>query len=214
MIIRNFMQIVHRVMRLNVFPVGLRSSERGGAYILTAPYFFIGKITLGQMTQTVGAFSSVQGALDFFVTSYSTIANYKAVIDRLTTFEAAMQAVQHRSAVGDHVSLGTCEPRSAGVQNSRFRCRTGARSCGPTMSFRQGETTLLTGPSGSGKSTLFRAISEFWPFGHGQILVPDGQSMMLLPQRPYIPMGSLAPPSQTIPAAPVNMTMRPSGTRS
>jgi vitamin B12/bleomycin/antimicrobial peptide transport system ATP-binding/permease protein len=62
---------------------------------------------------------------------------------------------------------------------------------GDGVSFRQGETTLLTGPSGSGKSTLFRAISGIWPFGAGEIRVPQGQTMMLLPQRPYIPMGSL-----------------------
>jgi putative ATP-binding cassette transporter len=54
-----------------------------------------------------------------------------------------------------------------------------------------GKTTLLTGPSGSGKSTLFRAIAGIWPFGRGRIAIPEGASMMLLPQRPYIPMGTL-----------------------
>ena len=57
--------------------------------------------------------------------------------------------------------------------------------------FKHGQMTLLTGPSGSGKSTLFRAISGIWPFGKGQVDVPAGQSMMLLPQRPYIPIGTL-----------------------
>jgi len=56
---------------------------------------------------------------------------------------------------------------------------------------RPGETTLFTGPSGSGKSTLFRAISGIWPFGEGRIATPKGASMMLLPQRPYIPVGTL-----------------------
>jgi putative ATP-binding cassette transporter len=59
------------------------------------------------------------------------------------------------------------------------------------LSFRPGERTLMTGPSGSGKSTLFRAIAGIWPFGEGEVLVPEGQSMMLLPQRPYIPIGTL-----------------------
>jgi putative ATP-binding cassette transporter len=57
--------------------------------------------------------------------------------------------------------------------------------------FRPGETTLLVGPSGSGKSTLFRAIAGIWPFGEGEVAVPAGASMMLLPQRPYIPVGNL-----------------------
>ena len=59
------------------------------------------------------------------------------------------------------------------------------------LSFHPGERTLMTGPSGSGKSTLFRAIAGIWPFGEGQVLVPEGAAMMLLPQRPYIPIGTL-----------------------
>ena len=59
------------------------------------------------------------------------------------------------------------------------------------LAFRPGESALVTGPSGSGKSTLFRAIAGIWPFGEGAILTPAGARMMLLPQRPYIPMGTL-----------------------
>jgi vitamin B12/bleomycin/antimicrobial peptide transport system ATP-binding/permease protein len=59
------------------------------------------------------------------------------------------------------------------------------------LALRPNEATLLTGPSGSGKSTLFRAISGIWPFGEGTIRTPKGASMMLLPQRPYIPIGTL-----------------------
>ena len=54
-----------------------------------------------------------------------------------------------------------------------------------------GEATLVTGPSGSGKSTLFRALAGIWPFGAGRITVPAGAKVMLLPQKPYIPIGSL-----------------------
>jgi putative ATP-binding cassette transporter len=54
-----------------------------------------------------------------------------------------------------------------------------------------GEHTLVTGPSGSGKSTLFRAIAGLWPFGTGSVRVPRGATLMMLPQRPYFPVGSL-----------------------
>ena len=59
------------------------------------------------------------------------------------------------------------------------------------FSLRAGERTLLTGPSGSGKSTLFRAIAGIWPFGKGAIVIPANASLMMLPQRPYFPIGSL-----------------------
>ena len=74
MIVENFMQIVRRVMNLTIFQSAYFQANVVVPYILTAPYYFIDKITLGQMQQTVGAFSSVQGALTFFITSYSTIA--------------------------------------------------------------------------------------------------------------------------------------------
>ena len=100
MIVENFMQIVRRVMNLTIFQSAYFQANVVVPYILTAPYYFIDKITLGQMQQTVGAFSSVQGALTFFITSYSTIASYKAVIDRLTTFEAAIDNVRRDIRVG------------------------------------------------------------------------------------------------------------------
>ncbi|MBM6596603.1 ABC transporter ATP-binding protein/permease [Microvirga pudoricolor] len=192
MIVRNFMQIVSRVMRLQVFQSSYFQANVVVPYILTAPYYFIGKITLGQMQQTVGAFSSVQGALDFFITSYATIANYKAVVDRLITFESAIESVRQGAQAGDHVALTPGRNRDLSVEGVQVALPDGRvlmRADG--VSFRKGEATLLTGPSGSGKSTLFRAISGIWPFGKGRIHVPDGQTMMLLPQRPYIPMGSL-----------------------
>lgn len=191
MIVDNFMRIVRRVMNLTIFQSAYFQANVVVPYILTAPYYFIDKISLGQMQQTVGAFSSVQGALDFFITSYSTIASYKAVVDRLLTFEAAIEHVRRRDA-DEHVELVPSTDGDLRVSDLTVALPEGRPLMrADDVAFRNGETTLLTGPSGSGKSTLFRAISGIWPFGEGQIEIPDGQSMMLLPQRPYIPMGSL-----------------------
>ena len=71
-------------------------------------------------------------------------------------------------------------------------CRTARRWSRPThFSLRPGERTLITGPSGAGKSTLFRAIAGIWPFGDGTIAIPANATLMMLPQRPYFPIGSL-----------------------
>ncbi|WP_210496969.1 ABC transporter ATP-binding protein/permease [Microvirga antarctica] len=192
MIVANYMQIVRRVMNLTIFQSTYFQANVVVPYILTAPYYFIDRITLGQMQQTVGAFSSVQGALTFFITSYSSIASYKAVIDRLTTFEAAINGVRRESGKGVQVAQGGQGSADLSVANLEVALPTGqALMRADAVTFRGGESTLLTGPSGSGKSTLFRAISGIWPFGKGQVSVPQGQSMMLLPQRPYIPMGTL-----------------------
>jgi putative ATP-binding cassette transporter len=191
MIVANFMQIVRRVMRLTVFQSAYFQANVVVPYIFTAPFYFIGRITLGQMQQTVSAFSSVQGALDFFITSYSTIASYKAVVDRLVTFERAIDNVRHRVGA-DRVAIGAAPGSDLLIDDLEVALPDGrVLMKADDVSFRQGETTLLTGPSGSGKSTLFRALSGIWPFGKGIVRFPEGQKMMLLPQRPYIPMGTL-----------------------
>ncbi|HZW48341.1 MAG TPA: ATP-binding cassette domain-containing protein, partial [Microvirga sp.] len=147
--------------------------------------------SLGQMQQVVGAFSRVESALTYFIQIYTTLADYKAVLDRLTTFEGAIASAQR---VGGESKLAVTPAASRELRLGNLNVslpdgRTLMHADG--LAFRPGERTLMTGPSGSGKSTLFRAIAGIWPFGEGEVLIPQGQSMMLLPQRPYIPIGTL-----------------------
>ncbi|WP_445501445.1 ABC transporter ATP-binding protein/permease [Microvirga sp. G4-2] len=190
-IIDNYMQIVVRLIKLNTFTSAYFQANVVVPYILTAPYYFIGKISLGQMQQVVGAFSRVESALTYFIQIYTTLADYKAVLDRLTTFEGAVASAQR---VGGESKLAVTPAASheLRLRNLNVRLPDGrALMHADGLAFRPGERTLMTGPSGSGKSTLFRTIAGIWPFGEGEVLVPQGQSMMLLPQRPYIPIGTL-----------------------
>jgi vitamin B12/bleomycin/antimicrobial peptide transport system ATP-binding/permease protein len=190
-IVDNYMQIVVRLIKLNTFTTAYFQANVVVPYILTAPYYFVGKISLGQMQQVVGAFSRVESALTYFITIYTTLADYKAVLDRLTTFEEAIGSAQR---VGGESKL-TVTPmagRELRLKGLDVRLPDGRQLLhADGLAFRPGERTLLAGPSGSGKSTLFRAIAGIWPFGEGEVQVPDGQTMMLLPQRPYIPIGTL-----------------------
>ncbi|MGA2127819.1 MAG: ATP-binding cassette domain-containing protein, partial [Xanthobacteraceae bacterium] len=79
------------------------------------------------------------------------------------------------------------------IENLDVRLPDGAPLiCVPRVELQHGEHVLITGPSGTGKSTLFRAIGGIWPFGSGTVTVSDGATVMVLPQRPYLPIGSLA----------------------
>jgi len=190
-IVDNYMRIVVRLLKLNVFTSAYFQANVVVPYILTAPYYFAGKITLGQMQQVVGAFSRVESALTYFIQIYTTLADYKAVLDRLTTFEGAIASAQR---VGGESKLSITQASGGELRLKDLDVRLPDGSAllrADGLAFRPGERTLMTGPSGSGKSTLFRAIAGIWPFGEGQVLVPEGQTMMLLPQRPYIPIGSL-----------------------
>lgn len=192
-IVDNFLRILSRNMKLTTFTAGYAQTSVVFPYILAAPSFFLGKITLGQFQQTASAFGRVEGALSFFITSYTTLAAYKATVDRLTTFNLAMtnaEALGRTSA--SRLSLAGHPRADVAVQGLTLGLPDGrviARV--DDLAFRAGESVLITGPSGSGKSTLFRALSGIWPFGEGAIRIPEGRSMMLLPQRPYLPAGTL-----------------------
>jgi len=146
------------------------------------------------MMQTASAFGSVQGALSFFITTYRTLAEWQAVLIRLDGFEAAIVKAQALDNSADIIktqvtsAMGAVELRDLLVQLPNGAPLVETRS----FSLRQGERTLVTGPSGAGKSTLFRAIAGIWPFGKGEIRIPETANLMMLPQRPYFPVGTLA----------------------
>jgi putative ATP-binding cassette transporter len=189
-VIGNFLAIVSRTKRLTAFTATYFQINAVVPYVLIAPYYFAGKIPLGGMTQTAGAFARVENTMSFFINAYSTLADYKAVVDRLTSFDGAIaKAHETQKARALHVAEGlsadlVAESLSLALPDGRRIVET------PGFTLRAGEATLFTGPSGSGKSTLFRAISGIWPFGEGRIATPRASSM-LLPQRPYIPIGTL-----------------------
>ncbi len=200
-IIGNYFQIV--AVRKNL--IGFTSSYGQLSpiipYIVAAPFYFAGKITLGVMTQTARAFGSVNEALTFFVNYYVSLADFKAVLDRLTSFDGSIEAAQvsgglaspaAATGAGEHIGLDTVTVR---LPDGRVSVRAA------TLHLAARESTLVTGPSGSGKSTLLRAISGIWPFGDGALTKPAEARVMLLPQKPYIPIGALLA-AVTYPEAP------------
>jgi vitamin B12/bleomycin/antimicrobial peptide transport system ATP-binding/permease protein len=157
-------------------------------FLVSAPRFFAGAITLGVVMKTVSAFGQVQTALSFFVDNYTSFAELRAVMDRLKGLQAAIDDKPPTSI--------EVMPDSA-TDNVAVRGLTLALPTGQTllenteMTLAHGTSTLISGESGSGKSTLFRALSGIWPFGQGNVHVPAGARVLFLPQKPYIPIGTL-----------------------
>jgi putative ATP-binding cassette transporter len=192
-VVDNWYGIMSRTKRLTAFTASYSQAAVVFPYILVAPAFFADKIQLGGLTQTASAFGSVQKALSIFVTIYRTLADWRAIVTRLDGFETAIASATTLANAGDSigvVSSGGGKAIDLGQLMVRLPNGTPLVSAGG-LSLRGGERTLLTGPSGSGKSTLFRAIAGIWPFGSGKITVPVDASLMMLPQRPYFPIGSL-----------------------
>ncbi|MFO1157668.1 MAG: ABC transporter ATP-binding protein/permease [Reyranellaceae bacterium] len=157
-------------------------------YLVTGPRFFAGAITLGVMTQTAQAFGQVQTALSFFIDNYSTLAELRAVMDRLNGLKVA---IDHRPPAAIDVAAETGRS-DVGAEGLTLSLPNGqALLDNTTFVLPRGRSTLITGASGSGKSTLFRALAGIWPFGAGHVRVPAGARVLFLPQKPYIPIGTL-----------------------
>jgi len=192
-VVENWYGIMSRTKRLTAFTASYSQAAVIFPYILVAPAYFAKKVQLGGLQQTASAFGSVQTALSVFVTIYRTMAEWRAIVARLDGFETS---IARAATISDGASAIGVVSSGAGnaidLRGLEVRLPDGKPLVSADgLSLRSRERTLLTGPSGSGKSTLFRAIAGIWPFGRGSVAIPADASVMMLPQRPYFPVGTL-----------------------
>lgn len=188
---RNFFELMRLQKRLTWFTAGYGQISTVFPYVVVAPAYFSGAILLGPLMQTASAFSSVQSAFSFFITSYAELAEWTAVVNRLSGFERAIAAAKatHPGTVTRPAPEGGAALAMAGME---VRLPDGAPLMEvDALTVSNAESVLLMGPSGAGKSTLFRAIAGIWPFGTGQVDLAAEAGIMILPQRPYVPVGRL-----------------------
>jgi putative ATP-binding cassette transporter len=190
----NWMEIMRRNKKLTFFTAGYRQVSTVFPFIVVSPVYFAGTVQLGGLMQTASAFNSVQNALSFFVNVYRSLAEWQAVIARLAGFEQAIAAAHAAAVTPPMVELAPNSGRDdIALDDLAVNLPQGTPLVAASgISVTAGERVLVTGPSGSGKSTLFRAIAGIWPFGHGCVRIPQGASVMMLPQRPYFPVATLA----------------------
>ena len=191
-VIRNFFSIVALRKRMMMFTASYGQISPIIPYVVAAPFYFAGKVQLGAMTQTAGAFGRVEGALSYFINAYTSLAAYVAILQRLTTFDRSIDEAKRlgyqpetiiREQTGDHGALE--------LQHLALTLPNGKPLLSAHHLFHAGQSVLISGPSGSGKSTLLRALAGLWPYGSGRLRTPSTQTMMLVPQRPYLPIASL-----------------------
>jgi putative ATP-binding cassette transporter len=196
----NWWEIMRRQKKITWLRSGYGQIAIIFPYVVAAPRYFSGAIQLGGLMQTASAFGQVQGALSWFVSAYVQLAEWRATVDRLTSFHAATERA-HAAALAD---TGTATETSGGelvFQKMKLDLPDGSPLLAPfDATIRPGEKVLVTGPSGSGKSTLFRAIAGIWPFGGGRLVKPAARTLFL-PQKPYLTIGTLRE-QLSYPAAP------------
>jgi len=191
-VVRNWWGIMRRQKRLTTFTSGYSQGAWIVPSVVAAPRYFRGELGLGGLMQTVGAFNQVQDALSFFVVSYKEIADWCAVVERLAGFERALERMRRAAALGDGVRHVDGDDTRLTVEDVDLHLPDGRPLVTHVnLSLLRGDSVLLGGASGSGKSTLFRAIAGIWPFGRGEIRASPRARVLFLPQRPYLPIGTL-----------------------
>lgn len=201
-VIANWYGIMSRTKRLTAFTASYQQAAVIFPYVLVAPAFFAKKIQLGDMMQTASAFSSVQGALSFFVTAYRSLAEWRSIVARLDGFEMSVESAANLPAHEPAIALEVAGGRHIDLEQLCVNLPNGTPLvAAKAFTIQSSERVLVTGPSGSGKSTLFRAIAGIWPFGTGTVVIPAKAKLMMLPQRPYFPVGVLRD-AVVYPAAP------------
>jgi vitamin B12/bleomycin/antimicrobial peptide transport system ATP-binding/permease protein len=191
-VVGNWYGIMSRTKRLTAFTQSYAQAAVVFPFALAGPAYFISKtVQLGALIQIAEAFGKVQDALSFFVSAYRTMAEWRAVIARLDGFERAIGSaaalVHAPSSIAIAASSGQIDMSDLLVKLPNGTPLVSADG----FTIRAGEHILVTGPSGAGKSTLFRAIAGIWPYGSGAIAVPANATLMMLPQRPYLPIATL-----------------------
>jgi vitamin B12/bleomycin/antimicrobial peptide transport system ATP-binding/permease protein len=186
----NWWELMRYTKRLTGFTVGYAQIAIIFPILVAAPRYFSGAITLGGLMQISSAFGQVQESLSWFVSSYGQLANWKASVNRLLAFQRAIEEVSASPASDAYVRRnGTSAIRADDLDLVLPSGKAVLSDLAFTIE--PGDRVLVKGPSGSGKSTLFRAMAGIWPFGRGALHIPDHGCVLFLPQKPYLPIGSL-----------------------
>ena len=189
LVIGNFWGLMKRTKLLNFYVNGYAQIAIIVPVLMCAPQYFNGTMQLGGFMQTISAFGRVQDALSYFVESYDSIAQYVAVIRRLGGFAGHMEEAEALAPSFDFTKNTSNALQLWQMDIALPDGRQLAEKL--SIAVPAGKRLLISGSSGAGKSTLLRAIAGIWPYGTGEISLPTGWRTMFLPQRPYLPLGSL-----------------------
>jgi putative ATP-binding cassette transporter len=191
-VLENYYAIILRQKLLLWFTAGYNQVSVVLPLIVALPNYFNKVFMLGGLIQTLGAFGKVQDALSFFVNAYARIAEWQAVARRLTTFINHMNEADEKAKRENKVVF--TDSAADIIATNGLTITTPDNELllsNVNQTLQHGQHYLIKGASGIGKSTFVRTIAGIWPFAAGNVSLPSNKSVMYLPQKPYMPIGTL-----------------------
>ena len=190
MLLDNFWKLVNKQKQLVFLNSGYSQIAIIFPFVVAMNRYLTKEVTLGGLMQVASAFGRVQDSLSYFVDMYSSIAQWQAVVMRLTYFGRHMHEVSQQAERFHVERFAAADVVEA--DNMQINLPDG-KPLLENISFtlHPGHNVLIKGVSGSGKSTLLRAVSGIWPFVDGKIFLPERDKLMFIPQKPYLPLGTL-----------------------
>jgi len=191
-VVENYWQLIRKQRDLTLLTAGIGQANSLVPLLVAAPAFFAGHLTLGSVMQVRIAYGEVSGGLTWFVNAYQEIARWRANVERLVTLLEAIDATEAEFTQAERVQVERAPDGALRLDHLRLTRPDGTLIVeNADARMERGDRIALFGPSGSGKRMLLRAIAGIWRFGRGRIEIPLGSRTLFLPQRPYLPIGSL-----------------------
>jgi len=161
--------------------------------LVSAPLYFMGKVSFGGLMMAAGAFTQAQSSLRWFIDNFSVIADWRASLLRVASFRHALVTTKEPAGFGSRIAYTEGEPGAVALDNLQIVSSANSDMLRETrVVVRAGDRALIMGAPGTGKTQLFRALAGLWPWGSGQIARPKGEQIFYLPRgTPYLPRGTL-----------------------
>ena len=190
-LLENFWKIIQKKKQLIWLNSGYSQIAIIFPFVVVMPRYLTKQISLGGLMQVANGFGKVQESLSYFVDMYTTLAEWKAVVDRLTSFSHHMERAEAEERGEQAVQHGPADAALA-IDHFDILLPNGAVLLQDiSVNLTAGTNVLIRGASGSGKSTLLRALAGIWPYVNGRVALPAKKAIMFVPQKPYLPLGTL-----------------------
>ncbi|MFT3756741.1 MAG: ABC transporter ATP-binding protein/permease [Pseudoxanthomonas sp.] len=185
---RNWRDVVRYTFGVNFSMQGSNQAVQVVPWMLAAGAYFAGSLTMGGLMRFTQACNDTRIALLWFIQNYSELADVRAALARLCELDRLLDAAESPH----DIRVTESQDAVLRIADMVLESPDGRALSQPaSLDIPPGSRCVIVGPSGCGKSTFLLSLAGLWWHGRGHVEMPGGQRSMFIPQRPYVPIGTL-----------------------